>query len=189
VDETTCILFVKAIDDVWFAIVLDDAKIVMSSFSSKGRGDVIAHVQKHLPAGATFTAAQPDEMMDDMLCALHRIYEGNPAEYEFPLDWDRLPSFTTKALLMTAMIPRGFVATYGGIAAALGNKHAARAVGNAEARNPFAPIIPCHRVVDSTLRLHGYEYGLDVKRAFLEREKVVFDGNRVSRKCLWAPPC
>jgi methylated-DNA-[protein]-cysteine S-methyltransferase len=187
-EKMTYSLYVKSFNDVWFAIILDNARIVASSFSNKERGDVVAHVLKHLPARSAFAEIQPDEMMEDMLRALHRIFEGNPTEHEFPLDWDRLPSFTKNALRLTAMIPRGFVTTYGGIAAALGDKHAARAVGNAEARNPFAPIIPCHRVVDSTLRLHGYGHGLDVKRAFLERERVSFDGDRVSANCLWTPP-
>lgn len=186
--DTTYRLYVKAFRDIWYAITLVNGKIFTSSFSTKGRAEVIAHVLSHLPTGVSFIEKQLDDTAEDMLSAMHRIYEGTPTLYEFKLDWDRLPSFTKNALLITTSIPRGFVATYGGIATALGDKHAARAVGNAEARNPFAPIVPCHRVVDSTLQLHGYGHGLAVKRAFLEREKVSFNGNRVSTRCLWIPP-
>jgi O-6-methylguanine DNA methyltransferase len=186
--DTTYRLYVKAFRNIWYAIILDNGTIFASSFSTKGRADVIAHVLTPLPTGATFVEKQLDETIEDVLYAMHRIYEGTPTPYEFKLGWDQLPSFTKNALLITTSIPLGFVATYGGIATALGDKHAARAVGNAEARNPFAPIVPCHRVVDSTLQLHGYGHGLAVKRAFLERERVSFNGNRVSAHCLWIPP-
>jgi O-6-methylguanine DNA methyltransferase len=186
-EEATYELYVRAFRDVWYAIILKKGKIFASSFSAQGRADVITHVMTHLPAGAAFMEKQLDDIASGMLYAMHRIYEGDPTSYEFELDWDHLPIFTKNALRLTASIPLGFVATYGGIALALGDKHAARAVGNVEARNPFAPIVPCHRVVDSNLHLHGYGHGLAAKRAFLEREKVSFEGNCVSAHCVWIP--
>ncbi len=50
----------------------------------------------------------------------------------------------------------------------------ARAVGNVMAANPFAPIIPCHRVVTSNLGLGGYGGGLKTKLQLLQREKQGF---------------
>jgi alkylated DNA nucleotide flippase Atl1 len=49
-----------------------------------------------------------------------------------------------------------------------------RAVGNIMASNPFAPIVPCHRVVKSDFTLGGYGMGLKAKVAILEREKRGF---------------
>jgi O-6-methylguanine DNA methyltransferase len=118
---------------------------------------------------------------------MNQIYEGQSIKYNFILALDNIPLFTRRVLNLTAKIPRGYVATYGGLAKAVGNRHGARAVGNVEARNPFAPIIPCHRVVSSNLGLGGYGGGLDTKRRILEREDVIFEGNRISRKCLWIP--
>lgn len=46
-------------------------------------------------------------------------------------------------------IPKGKVATYGQVARMIGMPGAARAVGNALHKNPFAPVVPCHRVVAS----------------------------------------
>lgn len=181
-------IFVEEIGGVWFAAALgDDERIVISNFSCKGRRDVLYSMLESLPAGSSFTEAEPEGTALDLLRNMHLIYEGKPVEREFKLDMDRLPTFTKRALLMTCRIPRGSVATYGGIAEALGNRGAARAVGQAEAKNPFAPIVPCHRVVSSDLGLHGYGGGLDVKRAILEREGVVFTGNRISKECLWVP--
>ena len=64
----------------------------------------------------------------------------------------------------------GHTMTYGEVAAAVGHPRAARAVGAAMARNPFAPVIPCHRVVGGDGRLHGYGGGLHQKEALLRME-------------------
>lgn len=182
-------IYVEETGGVWFAVAFgDDERIVASSFSCKGRKDVVASIVESLSVGSSFTEAKPEGAAVDVLRNMRLIYEGKPVGRGFKFDMDRLPPFIKKALLITYNIPRGFVATYGGIAEALGNKGAARAVGQAQATNPFAPIVPCHRVVGSNLGLHGYGGGLDLKRAILEREGVVFIGNRVSRKSLWIPP-
>ncbi|MEA3339092.1 MAG: MGMT family protein, partial [Chloroflexota bacterium] len=71
--------------------------------------------------------------------------------------------------------PRGWVSTYGRIAKSLGNPRAARAVGNALARNPFPIIIPCHRTIRADGRLGGFRGGVEMKRALLEMEGVEVD--------------
>ncbi len=76
-------------------------------------------------------------------------------------------------------IPSGCVATYGAVAAVIGSG-SARAVGQALRKNPFAPEVPCHRVVRSDGALGGFfgEAGgvaLDAKRRLLEDEGVGFD--------------
>jgi methylated-DNA-[protein]-cysteine S-methyltransferase len=67
-------------------------------------------------------------------------------------------------------IPPGETKTYAEVAELARRPGAARAVGAAMARNPFAPLIPCHRVVGSDGRLTGYGGGLDMKRQLLEME-------------------
>ena len=76
-------------------------------------------------------------------------------------------------------IPAGSVSTYGLVAKAVGCG-AVRAVGQALRRNPFAPRVPCHRVIASDLTLGGFRgeregAALDDKRALLAREGVGFD--------------
>jgi len=86
-------------------------------------------------------------------------------------------------------IPRGKVTTYGRLARQVGSRRLARAVGNAMARNPLPLVVPCHRVVHSTLRVGKYggpgSGGSRVKRELLIREGVQFDGERVSESSLW----
>jgi len=67
-------------------------------------------------------------------------------------------------------IPWGETRTYGQVAAALGRPGAARAVGAANARNPVAVLVPCHRVVAAEGRLGGYAAGLEGKRWLLAHE-------------------
>jgi len=84
----------------------------------------------------------------------------------------KYPSFYQKVWLACAKIPRGQVRTYGWIARKIGHPQAARAVGQALAVNPFAPTIPCHRVIGSNGRLTGYSGrgGLTRKKALLVKE-------------------
>ena len=67
-------------------------------------------------------------------------------------------------------IPTGSTASYSDIAVAVGRPAAVRAVGLANARNPIAVVIPCHRVVGRDGSLTGYAGGLERKRWLLEHE-------------------
>ncbi len=87
-------------------------------------------------------------------------------------------SFQQKCWALTARIPAGSVATYGDIAARLGGR-AYRAVGAAMNANPYAPAVPCHRVVGGDGGLTGFAGGLRNKRRMLADEGVGFHGRRV----------
>ena len=87
-------------------------------------------------------------------------------------------SFNQKVWALTARIPQGKVTTYGHIARKLGTS-AYRAVGNAMNRNPYAPAVPCHRVVGSDGTLTGFAGGLPKKKAMLSAERVPMRNDRV----------
>lgn len=84
--------------------------------------------------------------------------------------WNRLTPFTQKVYLAACRIPKGQTRSYQWVATASGHPKAVRAVGNALNRNPFAPQVPCHRVIRSDGTLGGYAYGLKRKQALLRRE-------------------
>jgi methylated-DNA-[protein]-cysteine S-methyltransferase len=69
-------------------------------------------------------------------------------------------------------IPRGKTKTYKEIAIAIGKPNSSRAVANACAQNPYAPAVPCHRVVRSDGSLGGYsaDGGMERKRELLDME-------------------
>ncbi len=85
-------------------------------------------------------------------------------------------------------IPRGYVMTYGGVAAAAGNPRMARTVGWALHVNPEPGVIPCHRVVNREGRLApAFAFGgEEVQRVLLEKEGVPFlpDGRVDLTLCL-----
>src|SRR5438046_9684198 len=87
-------------------------------------------------------------------------------------------SFNEKVWALTARIPRGKVMTYAQVARRLKSK-GYRAVGNALNKNPYAPAVPCHRVVGSDGSLTGFAGGLAKKRALLQREGIPFAGAKV----------
>jgi methylated-DNA-[protein]-cysteine S-methyltransferase len=68
-------------------------------------------------------------------------------------------------------VPFGTTASYGNIAAGIGNPAASRAVGMANGRNPIAIIVPCHRIIGSTGKLVGYGGGLSHKETLLKFEQ------------------
>jgi methylated-DNA-[protein]-cysteine S-methyltransferase len=86
--------------------------------------------------------------------------------------------FVEKVWALTARIPCGKITTYAELARALGSR-GYRAVGLAMNRNPYAPRVPCHRVVGSDGRLTGYAGGLPAKRRMLLEEGIRFTGDRV----------
>ena len=87
-----------------------------------------------------------------------------------------------KVYSLATQIPRGMVTSYGALAAAAGNPRAARAVGSMMHVNPYAPRVPCHRVVHKDGRVGGFgsERGVIEKIELLNAEGVkVKDGKIV----------
>lgn len=74
-----------------------------------------------------------------------------------PRSVPRLSPFSRLVYAYTRLIPRGSVSTYAHIAAAIGHPRAYRAVGHALSINPYAPQVPCHRVVASGGGIGGFQ--------------------------------
>ncbi len=87
-------------------------------------------------------------------------------------------TFQQKVWAVTARIPRGKVVTYGDVARQL-KSTGYRAVGAALHCNPFAPKVPCHRVVGSDGKLTGFAMGLAAKKRMLEEEGIQIKGSKV----------
>ena len=81
-------------------------------------------------------------------------------------------SFQIKVWKYLKTIPKGKIITYKQLAKAIKMPKAARAVANACAKNPYAPKIPCHRVIRSDGSLGGYSGigGMKTKRNLLQKE-------------------
>ncbi len=88
------------------------------------------------------------------------------------LDLSGCTAFQREIYALVQTIPRGGTMTYGQVAELAGRPGAARAVGRAMASNPFAVLVPCHRVV-SRSGPGGYAYGRDIKEKLLLLERQV----------------
>ena len=84
--------------------------------------------------------------------------------------------FQIKVWKYLKKIPRGKVITYREVAKAVRKPNSVRAVANAIARNPYPPVIPCHRVIRTDGRLGGYsgKGGIKTKRKLLKKEGFSF---------------
>jgi methylated-DNA-[protein]-cysteine S-methyltransferase len=88
--------------------------------------------------------------------------------------------FQETVLNKVKQIPKGKVTTYGAIALELtGSVRAARAVGQAVAKNPYPITIPCHRVVRTDGDVGGYCFGADKKIELLRAEGIEITGGQV----------
>jgi methylated-DNA-[protein]-cysteine S-methyltransferase len=116
--------------------------------------------------------------IDALANAIKALLEGEDIVFSLDVaDLKLCSAFQQSVLRAEHQIPRGSVSTYQLIAGCLGKPNGARAVGNALAKNPFPLIVPCHRAIRSDRHLGGYQGGLDMKRALLKKEGIVFDAS------------
>jgi len=91
------------------------------------------------------------------------------------IDQARATPFQKKVWKALLEIPAGQIRTYTWIAKKIGSPKAVRAVGNAVGQNPFAPDVPCHRVIRSDGSFGGYSGpgGIKTKVKLLKKEGVL----------------
>jgi AraC family transcriptional regulator, regulatory protein of adaptative response / methylated-DNA-[protein]-cysteine methyltransferase len=125
-----------------------------------------AELRRQFPA-ADFAAA--DAALTEWAERIVAFITRPEAQPDLPLD---ISGTAFQALVWRALqkIPLGRTTSYSEIAAALGRPTAVRAVARAIASNNHAVLVPCHRVVRSDGALSGYRWGVERKRALLERE-------------------
>jgi methylated-DNA-[protein]-cysteine S-methyltransferase len=90
---------------------------------------------------------------------------------QIPVDETAGTPFQRKVWRALREIPAGETLSYAALAKKIGRPRAVRAVANANARNPIAVVVPCHRVIGSDDKLRGYLYGLERKAWLLAHEK------------------
>ncbi len=120
-----------------------------------------------------FPCAELIESTSDLFEVLAEVVAAlsNPdATVEFPLDLRGTP-FQEKVWQALEGIPAGQTVTYTELAQRIGQPKAAQAVGRACGANRIALAIPCHRVVRTDGSLAGYRWGIERKRALLDRER------------------
>ena len=162
-------VYTKNIGSVWFGVACDEQCVFGTSFA-RSEQEALRCLLSGIPFNVPFQVlSAPSAFAEDVLTSVKNVYDGKDATHGFSLATEHLPAYTRRVLEAASLIPAGYVASYGSIAKAAGGSP--RAVGNVMARNPFAPLVPCHRVVSSDFTLGGYGGGLNVKLDFLVRKK------------------
>ena len=106
---------------------------------------------------------------------LREYLNGKRTTFTIPIDWTHFTSFQCEALQAVFRVPYGETRTYIDIAREINRPNAYRAVGAANAMNPMPLVIPCHRVIGTDGKLHGYGggEGLPTKEWLLKMEGSV----------------
>lgn len=159
----------------------------------------ISYVIMDLPTGTAFAAATPlgltrlalnaplPEFLEDLESEfgvapvederpfrtlkkeLMAYFSGKPVAFTVKLDVGGTP-FQKRVWAALMKVPYGQVRSYKWLAAKAGSPVAARAVGGAVGANRVAIVIPCHRIIESSGKLGGYGWGVDIKRQLLRLE-------------------
>lgn len=102
---------------------------------------------------------------------LAEYFAGTRRRFDLPISSTLGTAFQREVWALLAEIPYGETRTYGDLAKQMGRPGASRAVGRANATNPVAIVLPCHRVVGGSGSLTGYAYGTDLKARLLAFER------------------
>lgn len=114
--------------------------------------------------------AQAPEVLRAAVGQINEYFRGERRHFELPLQI-RGTAFQEKVWEYIKTIPYGGTMSYTTLAEHCGNPKATRAVGQASNANPFAVILPCHRVIGHTGELVGYGYGIAIKQKLLAMER------------------
>ena len=147
-------------------LTASDTALTGVFFPTSRRGPAPTHQAGWVEAGTEGPAA---EILARARTQLEEYFARTRTTFDLPLE--ALGSaFEHRVWNALRQIPYGSTTSYGALAKLLGDKHATRAVGLANGKNPIPIIVPCHRVVGSKGELTGFGGGLDTKRWLLEHE-------------------
>jgi AraC family transcriptional regulator of adaptative response/methylated-DNA-[protein]-cysteine methyltransferase len=150
-------------------LVAASTRGICAIFLGDNPGSLVQELRKRFPGEDVFPASDDDASFSQLLDGTAQLVEHPETNFEYPLDI-RGTAFQQRVWQALRELPPGKPASYTDLARFIGTPRAARAVANACAANFLAVLIPCHRVVHGDGSLSGYRWGIERKRALLERE-------------------
>lgn len=152
------------------AIVWRAAHVIGVQFPEARASTLRAELRRRFPA---HTELPPPPRIKSALQSITELLRGRALDLSsIPLDMRGLPPFHQRVYQAARAIPAGTTRSYGELAARIGKPGAARAVGQALGRNPFAIVVPCHRVVAAGGKIGGFSApgGIQIKQQLLTIE-------------------
>jgi methylated-DNA-[protein]-cysteine S-methyltransferase len=122
--------------------------------------------------------AAPPASVERAITGIVSLLDGeSPDLSDVALDMERVPPFNRRVYEIARTIPPGSTLSYGEVAARLGDRGAARDVGQALGENPFPIVVPCHRVLAAGGKMGGFSApgGTTTKRRMLTIEGALAD--------------
>ena len=165
-------------------IAWNDAGI--SALQLPERDEAAMHVRMRERFRAVQASASAEALQ--AIAQIDALLRGEPNDLAtLALDMSAVPEFHQRVYAVARRIPPGQTLTYGDVARRLGSLGLARAVGQALGRNPFAIIVPCHRVLSANGAPGGFSAhgGVSLKRRLLELEGCIVAQPEVGQKRLW----
>ncbi len=159
--------FVTVATPLGWALVAATTRGVCMTALGDDRDDLAAMVRQRFPAASVVAE---DRGLKDWAERVVRVITDPGQALDLPLDI-RGTAFQARVWRALQKIPLGHTASYSEIARSLGQPTAVRAVAQACAANNLALLVPCHRVIREDGDLAGYRWGVERKRALLERER------------------
>ena len=171
---SACAVFETALG--WISIAASEHGVSHTSLPEPTPDNAVEQMGDPSP---TATAIAADDVLHRARELLIRYCDGEDVSLDgIPIDDAGWSDYTRRARLACRSIPRGETRTYGWLAEqASGSRLSARAAGRAMATNPVPIIVPCHRVIGSDGRLHGFggSIGLPLKSRLLLMEGALAD--------------
>ncbi|MFC1507143.1 MGMT family protein [Thermoproteota archaeon] len=183
---------VKKFEKIWFGVAIQvGGEIIKISFS-KSRKDVLNEIIKRV--SQNWRIRSNDSEAQIALVSINKLFHGEKNNNQLKIDFKQATKFQRKVYSLLREIPKGKVSTYSIIAKAVGHRGADSAVGNVMASNPFPLLIPCHRIINSNLRMGNYSIpGLNeiessrLKLQVLQNEGVKIKENKVVYEHVYFP--
>jgi O-6-methylguanine DNA methyltransferase len=151
-----------------------DGKVAGSLLPEANEQKTRNRMRRHYPQAVE---REPPPALQEVVRRVRNLLDGQADPLlDVALDMADVPQFNQRVYAVTRAIPPGRTLTYGEVAAQIGEPGAARAVGQALGHNPFAPIVPCHRVLAAGQAGGGFsaEGGVATKLRMLQIECARF---------------
>ena len=160
----------------WMGLVGGEKGVQRIYLPEPSREDLRQRIGEEFPEsreGSQFLEQAKKEILE--------YFEGRRTQFGMDLDLSSATPFQRKVYQLMLAIPFGEVHTYRWLAEKIGNPKGLRAVGNANGKNRWPLVVPCHRIVGSNGRLTGFSApgGLDMKAELLRLEGVAVEEGKV----------